>query len=525
MNAFQISICRWMSTTLVVFGILGRSESFTLTRKPANPTVVVEGVNSTQVELVWDFTATSNYIAIISRQRIGDLEATPIAARTQSTGFVLEDPSFSTKYEPSLNATLVIKNVNRTDEYRYSLRVLTTLGSQRLADVVTVNFLFAPEFTNVSSDQVVLEGEDPPTVTLRCIAIGEPTPTITWTRVLDNGSDSNELSSSGERLELDKNRNTTGTYRCTAYNGIGTAPNRTINVDVNYKPENIMLMINDSNICQGEVISITCSADGKPDVHTYQLFENDVLVNDVGSSGVWHITMSAEGDVTYRCVANNTVGTSSRNVTFSVNVPSRVYRLENITVTEGENRNLTCNVSGSPVLDVTWTAVNSGSRTIGITRELTNINRNDAGEYKCEASNSCENDTASTFLTVHYKPENFQFAASKEKVCKNEVITFTCSADGNPAVDTYQLFVNDTLVSDGINSHGMWNRTMSVGGVFIYKCVANNTAGTGQSETVNVTVNVHSSIASINNETVTEFENVTLSCQCIRDSSSNGVLV
>ncbi|XP_078379923.1 uncharacterized protein LOC144662845 [Oculina patagonica] len=142
MNAFQISICRWMSTTLVVFGILGRSESFTLTRKPANPTVVVEGVNSTQVELVWDFTATSNYIAIISRQRIGDLEATPIAARTQSTGFVLEDPSFSTKYEPSLNATLVIKNVNRTDEYRYSLRVLTTLGSQRLADVVTVNFLY-----------------------------------------------------------------------------------------------------------------------------------------------------------------------------------------------------------------------------------------------------------------------------------------------------------------------------------------------------------------------------------------------
>ncbi len=69
------------------------------------------------------------------------------------------------------------------------------------------------------------------------------------------------------------------------------------------------------------------------------------------------------------------------------------------------------------------------------------------------------------------------------------MITFTCSADGYPAVDTYQLFVNDMLVSDGINSHGMWNRTMSVEGVSIYKCVANNTAGTGQSETVNVTVN------------------------------------
>ena len=32
-------------------------------------------------------------------------------------------------------------------------------------------------------------------------------------------------------------------------------------------------MVNDSVVCKGDVISITCSADGKPAVHTYQLFE------------------------------------------------------------------------------------------------------------------------------------------------------------------------------------------------------------------------------------------------------------
>ena len=69
------------------------------------------------------------------------------------------------------------------------------------------------------------------------------------------------------------------------------------------------------------------------------------------------------------------------------------------------------------------------------------------------------------------------------------MINFTCSADGNPAVDTYQLFENNALVTDGTNSHGMWNRKMSDGGVFIYKCVANNTVGSGQSESVTVTVN------------------------------------
>ena len=83
--------------------------------------------------------------------------------------------------------------------------------------------------------------------------------------------------------------------------------------------------------------------------------------------------------------------------------PAAVYPLESITVTEGENRTLTCNVSGSPVLSVTWTALNTGNQTVGITRELTNTNRNDTGEYKCEASNYCGIDTASTFLTVQCK--------------------------------------------------------------------------------------------------------------------------
>jgi len=80
-----------------------------------------------------------------------------------------------------------------------------------------------------------------------------------------------------------------------------------------------MLTVNDSNICEGEIINITCSADGKPSVHTYQLFENDIPVPDSGTAGVWKITMLAQGNFTYRCVANNTIGTTDKNVTVTVN--------------------------------------------------------------------------------------------------------------------------------------------------------------------------------------------------------------
>ena len=89
-----------------------------------------------------------------------------------------------------------------------------------------------PEFNSFSSDVVVVEGD--PSVTLECIADGEPTPNITWTKVYTNGNDSDVLGT-GNQFVLGNNRINSGTYRCTAYNGIGTAPNRTVKVEVNCK--------------------------------------------------------------------------------------------------------------------------------------------------------------------------------------------------------------------------------------------------------------------------------------------------
>ena len=85
------------------------------------------------------------------------------------------------------------------------------------------------------------------------------------------------------------------------------------------KPENLKFMVNDSVVCKGDVISITCSADGKPAVHTYQMFENEILVNDGNSSAaVWIRKYLKEGDFSYKCVANNTVGTAEKTVNVTV---------------------------------------------------------------------------------------------------------------------------------------------------------------------------------------------------------------
>ena len=85
------------------------------------------------------------------------------------------------------------------------------------------------------------------------------------------------------------------------------------------KPENVKLMVNDSVVCKGDVVNITCSADGKPAVHTYQLFENEIPVNDGNSSdGAWIRKDLKEGDFSYSCVANNTVGAAEKTLNVTV---------------------------------------------------------------------------------------------------------------------------------------------------------------------------------------------------------------
>ena len=67
-------------------------------------------------------------------------------------------------------------------------------------------------------------------------------------------------------------------------------------------------------------------------------------------------------------------------------MPSSIPALQDQSATEGDNVTLSCPVSGMPPPVVSWMTPN-GQRHSGYMLELTSINRSQAGEYKCEASN------------------------------------------------------------------------------------------------------------------------------------------
>ena len=101
------------------------------------------------------------------------------------------------------------------------------------SSLITWLFVERPQVVDMTSDQYVHEHCE---VTLSCNATGKPEPNITWTRVWENGTDSGALQSKdGYLVMANISRSSNGTYRCTAFNGIGEPVNQTVTVIVRCK--------------------------------------------------------------------------------------------------------------------------------------------------------------------------------------------------------------------------------------------------------------------------------------------------
>jgi len=108
--------------------------------------------------------------------------------------------------------------------------------------------------TNVSPDQTVPEGSN---LQLLCEATGKPTPNITWTRVLEDGSISTVLHQGPTWDFLNMNRNASETYRCTADNRFGNPVSHEVKVNVTCQyftdvPKKLFL----SSYFEGKIIKV-----------------------------------------------------------------------------------------------------------------------------------------------------------------------------------------------------------------------------------------------------------------------------
>ena len=79
-------------------------------------------------------------------------------------------------------------------------------------------------------------------------------------------------------------------------------------------------------------------------------------------------------------------------------------QIENVTVEEGRNVTKECSVTaGTPTLNYFWKNMKTGQVTTGKLLTINNIRRNQSGEYRCTANNTCGNESKGMFIDVHCK--------------------------------------------------------------------------------------------------------------------------
>ena len=79
-------------------------------------------------------------------------------------------------------------------------------------------------------------------------------------------------------------------------------------------------------------------------------------------------------------------------------------QLLNVTVEESKNVTKECNeAAGTHPLNFAWKNVKTGQVTKGKLLNISNITRNQSGEYRCIANNTCGNESTTMFINVQCK--------------------------------------------------------------------------------------------------------------------------
>ncbi|PFX16314.1 hypothetical protein AWC38_SpisGene19420 [Stylophora pistillata] len=100
------------------------TESFKISRTPpSSPTIVVLGENGAQVSLEWELSdAPNNYFVQFWRKKTSD----NLKQITSSTSGDALNPSSTSEFKASPPATLTLKNVERNEEYSYTITLLNS---------------------------------------------------------------------------------------------------------------------------------------------------------------------------------------------------------------------------------------------------------------------------------------------------------------------------------------------------------------------------------------------------------------
>ncbi|KAK3107564.1 hypothetical protein FSP39_017383 [Pinctada imbricata] len=449
---------------------------------------------------------------------------------------------------------LIITNAQSSDEGSYRCLVTNAVGQGQSGTVFLDVQGNIPSVSLGNNTYSVVTGQS---VTIDCNVTATPTQTLVYWQVSDfPGQTASNITIDGQKYSggtivtpsltiTDANSTLDeGYYRCLSVNAAGLGQSNQAFLDVTGNVPTVTIPSNSYSAMFGNSTTIPCSIASNPSASSMRWEKTANSNTDILTT-----TNSLTDQATYRCVASNQVGDGFSIATFltvqgsnpSVSIPQNQYQ-----VTLGNSLTIPCSISSSlTVTTVTWQILNSqGTSSINVaasggkysggsvsTPSLTinNVANSDEGSYRCLATNSAGTGQSQlTFVDVVGSAPSVNIPQNMYQATIGSIVTLTCSASGSPAVTsiTWQrvksegvatLNVATTTKYGGatVSSPSLIIYNVSTNDEAQYRCLATNSAGTGQSQLTFLDVTGSVPIVTIlsNQYTVLMGNTITLHCQ------------
>ncbi|XP_018337242.1 PREDICTED: fasciclin-2 isoform X3 [Trachymyrmex septentrionalis] len=263
----------------------------------------------------------------------------------------------------------------------------------------------------------------------------------------------------------------------------------------------------------GDDFDIHCQVRARPSPSVDWLFKGEVIktnnhyIINTYSLKIKNVQKSDDGIYICRASVQTTGELQERPIRVEVHIrPVIVEFTKPIDVIEGENADIKCNGTGKPPPVITWVK-SLTQQNLSITDRfgvdpvtgiltITNVKREDSGEYQCMATNAAGTATVTTQINVIIKPKIMEFL--NKTVVEGKSVEIQCKAFGRPPPKvSFRKFTLDKPYADGAQSEDdriivrnepdNMSSDVTIGILSItdvltdndglYECVAENTAG------------------------------------------------
>ncbi|XP_043914327.1 hemicentin-2 isoform X2 [Protopterus annectens] len=387
-------------------------------------------------------------VTVVGDKTVFALLGFPVTLQCSSTG--LPPPTFTwMKDDILLSASgnsLQIKKASLSDEGNYSCIATNAAGEDRQEVVLAI--LVPP---NIEPTDVNLTVRERHTALFECLASGTPLPEISWYKGSHLLSVGPRISffKGGRQLTInDVQISDAGSYRCVASSTVGRTE-LWYSLQVNVLPV-VEVLQNSVIVLVSQPVLLECDATGVP-VPTVTWLKDGIPISTVTNglqvlSNGWTLSIEKariSDSGTYSCIASNTEGEDSQDITLHVQLsPSILGEEQNVSALVNTSLTLECQSHAIPPPTLQW--LKDGHplvlrKGVGITQDgsLLQIERaqvKDAGRYTCEARNNAGQTEKHFNLNIWVAP----FSSSSTNiitltVTEGHIANLACEFDGIPS--------------------------------------------------------------------------------------------